>query len=307
MSNQTMMIEFILLGLSEDFHLQVVFFVMFMIIYLMTLMGNISILVAICTDLHLHTPMYYLLGNLSLLELCFTSVTLPNIVANCLRKRRTISFLGCVLQVNFLGFFASTECFLLVIMAYDRYVAICFPLQYMVIMSRKVCVNLASCTWVVCFFHSVLQTAFTFRFPFCRSKEVQNLYCEIQPVLKLACGDTRINNILLSTAIFFFAIGALFFVLISYIYIILAVLKIPSMEGRKKAFSTCSSHLTVVILFYGALIFMYMRPTSGYSSRVDSMVSVIYSVGTPVLNPIIYSLRNKELKGALRKIISRMK
>ncbi|XP_069488917.1 olfactory receptor 5V1-like [Ambystoma mexicanum] len=270
------------------------------------MVGNVLIVVSISTDLHLRTPMYFFLGNLSVLELCFTSVTLPNILVNCLRKIRTISYLGCVVQVTLLGFFVGTECFLLVLMACDRYVAICFPLRYAAIMSKKLCLNLAACTWTGCFFHSVFQTAFTFRFPFCGSREVDNLYCEIQPVLKLACGDTQVNQILLSTSASFFTVGALLFILISYVFIVLAVLKIPSVEGRSKAFSTCTSHLTVVILFYAALIFMYMRPTAGYSGKADSLVSVIYSVATPVLNPIIYSLRNKELKGALRKVVIRI-
>ncbi|KAM4697194.1 olfactory receptor 5AP2-like [Rhinophrynus dorsalis] len=302
-SNRTNTAIFILLGLSSSPHLRAVSFLVFMSIYLMTLLGNVIVLTAVLSDARLHTPMYFFLANLSFLEMCYTSVTVPKILTNILQENNTISFRACFSQVYIFTLCATTECILLAIMAYDRYVAICIPLRYRVIMNQNLCLQFAAIAWTSGVVNSVIQTLPTSLLPFCQFNEIDRLYCEVQPLLQLSCSDTHVNKILTSISASVFGVGFMIFILVSYICIISAILRIPSLDGRLKAFSTCSSHITVVSLYYGALIFMYLRPTSSDAGRIDSVISAIYCMAIPVLNPIIYSLRNKDVKSSVRNVM----
>ncbi|KAM4697193.1 olfactory receptor 5AP2-like [Rhinophrynus dorsalis] len=302
-SNRTNTAIFILLGLSSSPHLRAVSFTVFISIYLMTLLGNVMVLTAVLSDARLHTPMYFFLANLSFLEICFTSATVPKILTNILWKINTISFQGCFCQIYIFTMCATTECLLLAIMAYDRYVAICIPLKYSSIMSQTLCLQFVSIAWISGIFNSTIETISTARLPFCLFNEIDRLYCEIQPLLRISCSDTHVNEILTSVAASVFGVGLMSFIMVSYIFIISAILRIPSLDGRLKALSTCSSHITVVSLYYGALSFLYLRPTSSDAGRMDSVSSVVYCMAIPVLNPIIYSLRNKDVKRAVRNIM----
>nr|XP_033793491.1 olfactory receptor 1509-like [Geotrypetes seraphini] len=301
MLNETRVTEFQLLGLSKYPHLQAEFFVLFFILYLLTLLGNTLIVTAIAMDSHLQTPMYFFLSNLSVLEMCYTSITMPNILTSLLLNSHTISTFACFAQTYLFTLCATVECLMLTVMAYDRYVAICVPLRYLVIMNKQVCLGLAAMCWLCGILNSVLQTYPVTLLPYCGPNEIDRMYCEIQPLVKLSCNDPYLNKILRSGSAIFFGICCLILILISYVYITAAILRMPSAEGRHKAFSTCASHITVVALYYGALIFMYFRPSSSSSHKMDSFVSIIYSTVIPVLNPMIYSLRNKEVKGSLKK------
>ncbi|XP_069502634.1 olfactory receptor 13D1-like [Ambystoma mexicanum] len=301
MRNLTSRSEFILTGLSSLPQLQIPLFVMFLNMYLVTWVGNVCILSAIGADVRLNTPMYFFLGNLSFLDICYTTVTVPQMLVHFLEARKTISFNGCFLQMFFFTFFGSTECALLAVMAYDRYVAICLPLRYATIMGKGACTGLAFGSWASACTHSLVQTSLASRLSYCSSRQVEHFFCEVQPLLKISCSDTWINSLLLTLAAWAFGIGSMLFTLVSYVFIITAILRIPSAEGRRKTFSTCASHITVVILFYGTAIFMYLKPSSSNSQTQDSLISAIYSVLIPMLNPIIYSLRNQDVKGALRK------
>ncbi|XP_069502599.1 olfactory receptor 5V1-like [Ambystoma mexicanum] len=303
MKNYTEVTEFLLLGLSDQHSLKFLLIVVFLSIFLLTVSGNCMIILAVGFDQHLHTPMYFFISNLSFLEICYTSVTVPNILVSIAMSRNTITFGGCMAQVCLFTGFATTECILLAAMACDRYVAICIPLSYFMIMNRAVCLQLALCAWFCGVANGVVQTVFTSRLAFCGLNEIDRLYCEVQPLVKLSCGNTYINDALATTSAAVFGVSCLVFILMSYIFIISAILRIPSEDGRHRAFSTCASHITVVVLYFGALIFMYLLPTTDSTKKVDSIVSVMYSVVTPVLNPIIYSLRNKEMKGAMKKVI----
>ncbi|XP_030062601.1 olfactory receptor 1020-like [Microcaecilia unicolor] len=305
MSNDSRVTEFLLLGLSHYPQLQTELFALFLMIYLMTLLGNILIITAIGIDSRLKTPMYFFLGNLSVLEMCYTTVTVPNILSNLLRKTNSISSSACFAQAYIFTMCATTECNILTVMAYDRYVAICFPLRYTIIMSKWVCLSLAAGCWIIGFVNGIVQTFPMTLLPFCGPNGVDRLYCEIQPLLKLSCTDAYLNKILTSASASFFGVCCLLLILISYIYITIAILRIPSKEAKRKTFSTCASHITVVILYYGALVFMYLRPTSSSTHKADSVISTIYCIVIPVLNPIIYSLRNKEVKRALKTAIQR--
>ncbi|XP_069068306.1 olfactory receptor 5AR1-like [Pleurodeles waltl] len=305
MSNLTSRNDFILMGLSSLPHLQIPLFVVFFNMYLMTWIGNVSLLSAIRSDVRLHTPMYFFLGNLSILDIWYTTTTVPQMLIHFLRDRKAISFNRCFIQMFFFTFFGSTECALLAVMAYDRYVAICYPLRYFTIMGKAACISLASGSWASACTHSLVQTSLASQLTYCASHDVEHFFCEVQPLLKISCSDTRVNNILLTLASWAFGIGSLLFTLISYIFIIIAIMRIPSAEGRCKTFSTCTSHITVVTLFYGTAIFMYMKPSSNHSQRQDSLISAVYSVVIPMLNPIIYSLRNQDVKGALKRMIKR--
>ncbi|XP_075690679.1 olfactory receptor 5V1-like [Rhinoderma darwinii] len=299
----TTTIIFVLLGLPNTPQLRCVSFVVFLSIYLMTLVGNLAILTAIVSDARLHTPMYFFLANLSLLEMCYTTVTLPNILNNIIRKSNLISFQACICQVYLFTFCATVECILLAIMAYDRYVAICIPLRYGIIMDQAMCLQLASTTWFTGVLNSIIQTLPTSLLPYCGLNKIDRLYCEVQPLLQLSCSDTSLNKMLTTGSASLFGIGFMTFILVTYIFIVSAILRIPSMSGRLKTFSTCSSHITVVIMYYGALIFMYLRPTSSVSWRIDSVISAMYCMAIPVLNPIIYSLRNKDVKRSIRNFL----
>ncbi|XP_040261476.1 olfactory receptor 1044-like [Bufo bufo] len=292
---------FVLMGLPNTPQLRCMSFVAFLSIYLMTLVGNLAILLAIVSDARLHTPMYFFLANLSLLEMCYTTVTLPNILNNIVRQSNLISFQACICQVYLFTLCATVECVLLAIMAYDRYVAICMPLIYRTIMDQAVCLQLASTTWITGILNSIIQSLPTSLLPYCGVNKVDRLYCEVQPLLQLSCSDTSLNKMLTTVSASLFGVTMMTFILVTYIFIVSAILRIPSSSGRLKAFSTCSSHITVVIMYYGAIIFMYLRPMSSDSQRMDSVISAMYCMAIPVLNPIIYSLRNKDVKRSIRK------
>ncbi|KYO28114.1 olfactory receptor 5F1 [Alligator mississippiensis] len=303
-ANITIVNEFILMGLSDLPEVRYFLFVMFVIIYLATLAGNITILIAIRTDSCLHNPMYFFLSHLSLLDILSPTITVPKMLNVLLSENKKISFTGCMVQLFFLIDVVSTEIFLLSVMAYDRYVAICHPLKYTNIMNRRVCGQLAVGTWIAGFFNSLLHTSFTFTLSFCGPNEVNQYYCDIPPVQALSCSSTYASETIHMIVAGVVGGSAFVITLISYIYILWAIMHMRSPEGRHNAFSTCASHLTVVCLFYGTSIFTYIKPSSSYSPNQDRIVSMLYGVVTPMLNPMIYSLRNKGMKQALKRVIS---
>ncbi|NXG46905.1 OR5V1 protein, partial [Psilopogon haemacephalus] len=299
--------EFVLVGLSDAPHVRFLLFVLFLVIYLATLVGNITILTAIGTDSRLHNPMYFFLGNLSLLDILCPTTIVPKMLDTLLLENKAISFTGCMLQLFFLIDAVGTEIFLLAVMAYDRFIAICHPLQYMSIVSMQLCAHLALGTWLLGFANSLLHTSLIFTLPFCGFNKVEQYYCDIPPVLALSCLPTYSRELVVLLVAGVLGGSAFVVTLISYIYILLAILSMKSSESRHKAFSTCGSHLTVVCLFYGTTICTYVRPSSTYSPQQDRIVSMLYEILTPLLNPIIYSLRNKEVKGALRRVVSKVR
>ncbi|XP_067397542.1 olfactory receptor 14A16-like [Emydura macquarii macquarii] len=301
MSNQTTVTEFLLLGFSDVQELQILHFVVFLVLYLASLVGNLLIVTAIALDHRLHTPMYFFLMNLSILDLGSISVTIPKSMVNSLMNTRSISYSGCVAQVFFFLFFASANFALLTIMAYDRYVAICEPLHYEMVMNRGACVQMAASAWISGILNSALHTGNTFTISFCGGNTVDQFFCEVPQLLKLACSDSYINEVGVIVFSVCLALSCFVFITMSYVKIFTTVLRIPSEQGRHKAFSTCLPHLTVVSLFLCTSSFAYLKPTSSSSSALNLLVAVLYSVLPPMMNPIIYSMRNKEIKGALSK------
>ncbi|XP_077007866.1 olfactory receptor 5V1-like [Tamandua tetradactyla] len=296
--------EFILIGLSDLPEVRYPLFGVFAVIYQVTLVGNGAILLNIGTVKKLHTPMYYFLANLSLLDIFCPSATVPKMLKNLLTEKQSISFVGCTLQLYFWVALTGTEVFLLTVMAYDRYVAICFPLHYTLIMTKVHCALLAAGTWATGFLNSLLHTVFTFRLSFCKSNRVDQYYCDIPPVVALSCSSTYVADMLVLVVGGILSIPSSLITFVSYIYIISTILKIQSAEGKRKAFSACTSHLLVVCLFYGTAIFTYIHPSSSqHSPARDRLISMLYGVIIPMLNPIIYSLRNTEVKRALRKVL----
>ncbi|XP_041440896.1 olfactory receptor 5V1 [Xenopus laevis] len=304
--NWTDEVDFTLFGFSRDLRLQYFQFGIFLLLYLMSLVGNLTITVAICLDQKLHTPMYFFLGNLSFLDICYSSVTVPKMLVALLGGNNKISYRGCMSQLYFYVSCCSTECLLLSVMAYDRYVAICNPMRYTIIMSKKTCFQLATGLWLIGFISSVLHTVFTARLPYCGSHRISHFFCDIPPMLKLSCTDTFMNKVLVLTAGGFLGLSSFVLTLISYVKIISTILNIRTNIGRGRAFSTCASHLTVVTIFFGSISFMYMRPTSSNSFETDKLISFLYAVLTPALNPMIYTLRNKEFKVSLKKTVSKI-
>ncbi|KAM5191653.1 olfactory receptor 5V1-like [Mantella aurantiaca] len=298
--------DFTLAGLSSDESVQTFLFVIFFILYLISLGGNVAIIVTIWSEHKLHTPIYFFLGNLSFLDICYSSVTVPKLLLGLVGGNSEISYRGCMTQLYFYVSCCSTECLLLSVMGFDRYVAICDPMHYPLIMNKHKCLLLAVGLWLVGFATSVIHTIFTARLPYCSSHRISHFFCDIPPMLKLACSDTFLNEILILTAGGFLGLSSFAITLVSYIQIILTILKIHSNVGRRKAFSTCASHLIVVIIFFGSISFMYMRPTSSYSLKQDQIVSLLYAVVTPALNPIIYTLRNEEVKISLKNKVNKM-
>uniref|UniRef100_A0A8C8S136 Olfactory receptor n=1 Tax=Pelusios castaneus TaxID=367368 RepID=A0A8C8S136_9SAUR len=303
-ANVTVVTKFILVGLSDLPEVRFPLFLLFSLIYLATLAGNIIILIAIGTDVRLHSPMYFFLSNLSLLDILCPTVTVPKMLDMFLWENKEISFAGCVMQLYFFIDVVGTEILLLAVMAYDRYVAICHPLKYMVIMNKRLCAQLAAGTWITGFLNSLLHTSFTFTLSFCGPNKVNQYFCDISPVAALSCSSTYASEMELLIVAGVLGSSAFVITLVSYIYIVFAILRMGSAKGRHKAFSTCASHLTVVGLFYGTTIFTYVRPSSSYLPNEDRIVSMLYGIITPMLNPMIYSLRNKEVKRALRRVIS---
>ncbi|XP_033047598.1 olfactory receptor 4Q2 [Trachypithecus francoisi] len=297
--NQTEVVrEFFLSGFSQTSSIEAGLFVLFLFFYVSTWAGNVLIMVTVASDKYLNSsPMYFLLGSLSFLDLCYSTVTTPKLLADFLNHEKLISYDQCIVQLFFLHFIGAAEMFLLTVMAYDRYVAICHPLHYTTVMSRGLCCMLVAASWIGGFVHSTVQTILTIRLPFCGPNQVNNFFCDVPPVIKLACADTFVTELLMVSNSGL--ISTISFVVLISSYTTILV-KIRSKEGRRKALSTCASHLIVVTLFFGPCIFIYARPFSTFS--VDKMVSVLYNVITPMLNPLIYTLRNKEVKSAMQKL-----
>ncbi|XP_046304502.1 olfactory receptor 10C1 [Marmota monax] len=298
--------EFILVGFSRLAHVQGLLFSLFLTVYLLTVTGNLLIVALVSVDPALRSPMYFFLRTLSALEIGYTSVTVPLLLHHLLTGQRHIPHWGCALQMFFFLFFGATECCLLAAMAYDRYAAICEPLRYPLLLSRRVCLQLAGSAWACGAMVGLGHTSFIFSLPFCGPNAIPHFFCEIQPVLQLVCGDTSLNELQIILAAALIILCPFGLILSSYGRILAAILRIPSAAGRHKAFSTCSSHLIVVSLFYGTAIFIYIRPKASYDPATDPLLSLFYAVITPILNPIIYSLRNTDVKAALKRTIQKM-
>ncbi|XP_030047887.1 olfactory receptor 5V1-like [Microcaecilia unicolor] len=303
--NGTTVTEFTLLGLSDLPKLQPFLFVLFLCIYLITLAGNALIISVIKADRQLHTPMYYFLGNFSLVDICLSSVTVPRLLAQIISGRKSISFVSCIAQLHFFILVATMEDLLLGVMAFDRYMAICNPLRYPVVMSKRLCALLVASCWIISSLHALIYSIMASRLPFCGSTIIHHFFCDIPPLLKLSCADTTTYELVIFTEGSLVVMSPCILIIVSYIYIISAILKVSSKEGRSKAFSTCFSHLMVVILFFGTDMFTYFRPSSSYSLNYDRVVSVMYTIVTPMLNSFIYSLRNSDVKRAIQRAISR--
>ncbi|XP_012618634.2 olfactory receptor 13D1-like [Microcebus murinus] len=297
-------IEFILQGLSEYPRAEKLLFVVCLVTYLVILLGNSTLITLTLLDARLHTPMYFFLGNLSFLDIWYTSSFIPSMLIHFLSEKKTISFTRCVVQMSVSYAMGSTECVLLAAMAYDRYVAICNPLRYPIIVNKALCVQMAALSWGLGFLNSLTETVLAVRLPFCGKNVINHFVCEILAFVKLACTDISLNEIIIMLGNVIFLFSPLLLICISYVFILSTVLRISSAEGRKKAFSTCSAHMTVVIVFYGTILFMYMKPKSK-DSTFNKLIALFYGVVTPMLNPIIYSLRNTEVHGAMRKLMSR--
>ncbi|XP_011285061.1 olfactory receptor 10A3 [Felis catus] len=300
--NQSSVVEFILLGFSNFPELQEQLFGVFLVVYLGTLMGNAIIIVIISLEQSLHVPMYLFLQNLSVVDVSFSAVIMPEMLVVLSTEKTLITFAECFAQMYFLLLFGGTECFLLGAMAYDRFAAICHPLSYPMIMNKRVFMKLVMFSWVSGIMVATVQTTWVFSFPFCGPNEINHLFCETPPVLELACADTFLFEIYALTGTILIVMVPFVLILLSYIRILFAILKMPSATGRQKAFSTCASHLTSVTLFYGTANMTYIQPKSGYSPETKKVMSLSYSLLTPLLNPLIYSLRNSEMKRALMKL-----
>ncbi|XP_013810065.1 olfactory receptor 5AP2-like [Apteryx mantelli] len=299
--NHTSPVDFVLLGMGNGPSLQTWLFFLSLLIYSVTMVGNILIVVLVVADQHLHTPMYFFLGNLSSLETCYSSTILPRLLASFLTGDRTISAHGCLAQFYFFGLFVTTECYLLTMMSYDRYLAICQPLLYTSLMTWKVSLQLAAASWLGGLLISTVVTSFLSQLKFCGPKAIDHFFCDLTPLLELSCSDTSVVILLAFIISILDIVMPFLFTLASYMCIITAILRIPSSVGRQKAFSTCSSHLTVVTVFYGTLIVVYTVPRTTLLRQLNKVFSFSYTVLTPLVNPLIYSLRNREVREALRK------
>ncbi|XP_044120325.1 olfactory receptor 1N2-like [Neovison vison] len=300
--NQSSVTEFLLLGLSESPEQQPLLFAIFVGMYLVTVMGNLLIILAIGFDPHLHTPMYFFLANLSFADACFSSTTVPKMLVNIQRQSQTIPYGGCLAQMHFFMTFGALDDFLLGVMAYDRYVAICRPLHYSMLMRPLVCMLLLVACWLLTNLAALLHTLLMARLSFCAGNSIHHFFCDVVPLLQLSCSDTSTNQVALFTVGSMILTGPLSLIILSYAHIISTILRVPSASGRQKAFSTCGSHLTVVFLFYGTAIGVYLFPPSSHSGGKDRVAAVFYTVVTPMLNPFIYSLRNSDMKAALRNL-----
>uniref|UniRef100_A0A8B9PAM2 Olfactory receptor n=1 Tax=Apteryx owenii TaxID=8824 RepID=A0A8B9PAM2_APTOW len=303
MSNRSSLTEFLLLAFADTQELQLLHFSLFLSIYLAALLANGLIITAIACDHHLHTPMYFFLFNLSLLDLGSISTTVPKSMANSLWNTRAISYSGCAAQIFLFAFFISTEYSLLTVMAYDRYIAICKPLHYGTLMGSRACVKMAAAAWASGFLSAVLHTANTFSVTFCQGNALGQFFCEIPHILKLSCSDSYLGEAGALGVSACLAFGCFIFIALSYVQIFKVVLRIPSEQGRHKAFSTCLPHLAVVSLFVSTDLFAYLKPPSISSPALDLVLAILYSVVPPAVNPLIYSMRNKELRDALKKLI----
>uniref|UniRef100_A0A8P0TGH2 Olfactory receptor n=1 Tax=Canis lupus familiaris TaxID=9615 RepID=A0A8P0TGH2_CANLF len=300
-------LKFLLLGLTDDPELQRFLFCLFLSMYLVTILGNLLIILVINSDSHLHTPMYFFLSNLSFTDICLSTTTIPKMLVNIQAQDQSITYTGCLTQVGFVLAFGGFEIFLLAAMAYDRYVAICHPLRYTVIMNPQLCVLLILLSLFFSFVVALLHSLMVLRLSFCKDLEIPHFFCELAQVIKLACSDTLVNNILIYFVASLFGGIPLSGIIFSYTQIVSSVLRMPSAGGKLKAFSTCGSHLSVVSLFYGTVVGVYISSVVSDSSKKTAVASVMYVVVPQMMNPFIYSLRNRDMKGALRKLISGMK
>ncbi|XP_057564261.1 olfactory receptor 7G1-like [Hippopotamus amphibius kiboko] len=304
--NQTDVSDFLLLGLSEDPELQLLLFILFLSIYIITVLGNMLVILAVSSDSHLYTPMYYFLSNLSFADICLSTTTIPKMLVNIQTQNQSITYASCLTQICFVLFFTCLENFLLAVMAYDRYVAICHPLRYMIIMNPHLCVLLVLLSLFFSIVNALLHSLMALRLSFCRGLEIPHSFCELAQVIKLACSDTLINNILIYFVGSLFGSVSVSGIIFSYTQIISSVLRMRSMSSKYKSFSTCGSHLSVVSLFYGTALGVYISSAVTESSRKIAAASMMYTVVPQMVNPFIYSLRNRDMKESLRKLIQRL-
>ncbi|KAM6448807.1 olfactory receptor 11L1-like [Liasis olivaceus] len=305
--NLTDITEFHLVGFIGLGDLQIPVFCLFLVIYLVTMVGNILIILLVATDPHLHTPMYFFLGNLSCLESCYSSNILPVMLANLIYGGQgTISVTGCMIQYYFFGLLAATECYLLAAMSYDRYVAICKPLHYATLINDKVCLQLIAGSWINGLFAMNIPIYLMHQVKFCGPSEINHFFCDLNPVLKLACNDTYLFELVTILISVLLTVPPFFLTLASYIFIISNIMRISSVSGRKKAFSTCSSHLMVVSIFYGTMIIVYVLPKTDGLQETNKILSLFYTILTPLFNPLVYSLRNREVKEAHGRAIAKL-
>ncbi|KAG3285186.1 olfactory receptor 5L1-like [Ictidomys tridecemlineatus] len=302
--NCTTVTEFILLGLSDVPEMRVLLFLVFLLIYGVTVLANLGMIALIQVSSQLHTPMYFFLSNLSLVDFAYSSVIVPKVLANILTMDKAISFPACMVQFYLFCTCVVTEVFLLAVMAYDRFVAICNPLLYMAIMSQKLCAELVSGCYLLASVCALIHLCLALEIPLYRSNMINHFFCDLPPLLSLACSDVTVNKVLLFTVATFNESMTTVIILTSYLFIVITILKMHSAEGRRKAFSTCASHLTAIVVFHGTILSIYCRPTSGNGGDADKVATVFYTVVIPMLNPLIYSLRNKDVKEALRKVVS---
>ncbi|XP_036052668.1 olfactory receptor 1468-like isoform X2 [Onychomys torridus] len=307
MSNQTVISQFLLLGLPIPPEHQHLFYALFLAMYLTTVLGNLIIIILILLDSHLHTPMYLFLSNLSFSDLCFSSVTMPKLLQNMQIQDPSITYAGCLAQLYFLMVFGDMESFLLVVMAYDRYVAICFPLHYTTIMSPKLCVCLMVLFWVLTTLYSMLHTLLLARLSFCEDNVIPQFFCDISALLKLACSDIYINELMIFIMGGLVSVIPFLLIIVSYVRIVCSILKVSSARVIHKVFSTCGSQLTVVSLFYGTILGLYIFPSANNSTVKETVMAMMCTVVTPMLNPFIYSLRNRDMKGALIRVLCKKK
>ncbi|KAM8919554.1 olfactory receptor 9S13-like [Lycaon pictus] len=294
--------DFVLEGFEGGLETQALLFAVFLALYMVTLLGNLLMIIVITLDARLHSPMYFFLKNLSFVDLCYSSFIAPKALANFFSSSKVITFAGCATQLLFFSLLGTTECFLLGVMAYDRFMAICNPLRYPITMCQSACTRLVLGAYCGGCFNSVVQTSFTFHLPFCSSNRINHFFCDVPPLLKLSCGDTAINELLLFGICGLIIVGVTIVILISYGYITVTILRMRSGAGRRKIFSTCGSHMTAVTLFFGTLFVMYAQPGAIESMEQGKVVSVFYTLVIPMLNPLIYSLRNKDVKEALWRL-----
>ncbi|XP_066468815.1 olfactory receptor 1468-like [Tiliqua scincoides] len=303
--NQTIISEFLLQGLFSQAEHEGIIFSILLSMYLLIVLGNLLIVLLICCDARLHTPMYFFLSCLSLADVGFASSTVPVMLQNLLSQKKTISFGGCLSQMYFFLTFGNSDNFLLAAMAFDRYLAICRPLHYPALMNHKCCLLMVFGCWLLATFQSMLYTLMLSRHSFCASHEIPHFFCEFYPLIGLSCSDTTVIKMIALTEGMLDIVGPFMFIVVSYACIFLTIMNIPSSTGKRKAFSTCGSHLAVVVLFYGTLCLVYLQPTSSNSKLQNTVSSLMYTVVTPMLNPFVYSLRNNEMKGSLRRLLGR--
>ncbi|XP_059125495.1 olfactory receptor 1468-like [Peromyscus eremicus] len=303
--NQTVISQFLLLGLPIPQEQQHLFYFLFLAMYLIIVLGNLIIIILILLDSYLHTPMYFFLSNLSFSDLCFSSVTMPKLLQNMQSQDSSITYAGCLAQMYFFLFFGDLESFLLVAMAYDRYVAICFPLHYTSVMSPKLCVSLVVLSWVLTTSHAMLHTLLLTRLSFCENNVIPHFFCDLSAMLKLACSDIHINELVVLIIGGLVVVLPFVLIIASYARIVSSILKGSSTRGIHKVFSTCGSHLSVVSLFFGTIIGLYLCPSANNSTVKDTVMSMMYTVVTPMLNPFIYSLRNRDMKEALKRVFQK--